>query len=152
VFETEQEAKNSAIQLLSRREHSRKELNDKLGGRSQNVDLEKVLDDLESNGYLSDHRFTESFIRMRISQGHGLIRIQFDLRRKGVGSELIAQILEEMDIDWYQQAVELYRRKYRTAIEEKDYKERSKRLRYMSQRGFSSEQCQYAMSPDSTLD
>jgi len=146
LFKTEQEAKNSALYLLSRREHSRKELAEKLAKRSESIRLADVLDELEQAGYLSDVRFTESFVRMRIGQGHGLIRIRFDLQRKGIQSDMLARVLEEMEPDWFELARELYRRKYRTVLDAADYKEKAKRVRYMSQRGFSMDQCLYAMA------
>lgn len=146
MFKTEQEAKNAALYLLSRREYSRKELTEKLAKRSESIGLDDVLNELEQSGYQSDRRFTESFIRMRMGQGHGLIRIRFDLQRKGVQSEMTEQVLESMAPDWFELAQALYRRKYRTALTANDYKDRAKRIRYMSQRGFSMDQCLYAMA------
>lgn len=146
MFKTEQEAKNAALYLLSRREYSRKELTDKLAKKSESIGLDEVLNELVQSGYQSDRRFTESFIRMRIGQGHGLIRIRFDLLRKGIQSEMTEQLLESMEPDWFELAQELYRRKYRTALVANDYKDKAKRIRYMSQRGFSMDQCLYAMA------
>ena len=146
MYETEQDARNAAIGLLARREHSRKELYTKLSGRCEQINLDTVLDDLERNGYLSDQRFTESFIRMRTAQGHGEVRIRFDLRQKGVAAEMISSVLDESGIDWYEQAADVYSRKFRTAVGEKDYKERSKRMRYLAQRGFNMDQINYAIS------
>ncbi|WP_432471935.1 regulatory protein RecX [Amphritea sp. HPY] len=146
MFKTEQEAKSAALYLLSRREYSRKELTEKLAKKSESIGLDNVLNELVQSGYQSDRRFTESFIRMRIGQGHGLIRIRFDLQRKGIQSEMIEQVLESMEPDWFELAQELYRRKYRTALAANDYKDKAKRIRYMSQRGFSMDQCLYAMA------
>ncbi|GGK66442.1 regulatory protein RecX [Amphritea balenae] len=152
MYESEQEAKNAAIGLLARREHSRKELMTKLQPRCQGFALEPVLDLLEDAGYLSDLRFSQSFIRMRVSQGHGEIRIRFDLRQKGISSEMINTSLEEAEIDWFEQALELYCRKYRTAITPQDFKERSKRMRFMAQRGFSMEQINYSIEQSANND
>lgn len=145
VFETQSEAKNAAIGLLARREHSRKELRDKLLARCESVDLDAVLDELESKGYQSDQRFTESFIRMRVGQGQGLIKIRFELQRKGIDNELIASAFEEADIDWFELAADLYTRKYRIALDSTDYKEKGKRMRFMSQRGFNAAQINFAI-------
>ncbi|WP_415892531.1 regulatory protein RecX [Neptuniibacter sp. PT8_73] len=139
------EAWSKAIQLLSRREYSYKELSQKLARSVEGADLDSVLQSLEEEGYLSDQRFCESFVRMRVGQGHGLIRIRFDLKQKGIASELLASCLEDLDIDWFVQAEELYRRKYREPLAGKDFKERSKRMRFMSQRGFSIDEIQFAI-------
>lgn len=145
MFETGNEAKNAAIYLLARREHSRKELETKLAARSELIDLDLVLDDLIDCGYQSDQRFTESFIRMRASQGQGIIKIRFELQRKGVDAELIARSFETAEIDWFEIAADKYCRKYQAALEVGDYKERAKRMRFMAQRGFSAEQINYAI-------
>lgn len=142
---TEKDIWNKAIQLLSRREYSRAELVQKLARISQDLPLDAVLGELESAGYLSDRRFAESFIRMRVGQGHGLIRIRFDLQRKGVANDLLQAVLEEMDIDWFGLAAEQYQRKYSQAVPSGDYKERSKRMRFLSQRGFTMDEIQYAL-------
>lgn len=139
------DAWNKAIQLLSRREYSRKELERKLSEYADSTTIQKLLCSLENDGYLSDQRFCESFIRMRCGQGHGLIRINFDLRQKGISSELIAHCLEELAFDWFELALEQYQRKYQRNLVCVDYKERAKRTRFMAQRGFSMDQIKYAI-------
>lgn len=141
---SEKELWNKAIQYLSRREYSRMELFEKLGKQSPEA-VDSVLDSLEKEGYLSDRRFTESFIRMRAAQGHGLNRVRFDLKKKGVDASLILEVLDELEMDWYELAAEVYRRKYSQPLDQSDYKERSKRIRFMSQRGFSMDEIQYSL-------
>jgi len=149
---SEKELWNKSIQYLSRREYSRMELFSKLGKQSPEV-VDSVLDSLEKHGYLSDRRFTESFIRMRVAQGHGLNRVRFDLKKKGVDASMISEVLDELEIDWFELAVEVYKRKYSQTLDKSDYKERSKRMRFMSQRGFSMDEIQYSLEnsehPDS---
>lgn len=143
---TESELWQRAIGLLARREYSARELADKLSVLSESESVAAVLARLISEGYQSDQRFTDSFIRMRIGQGHGENRIRFDLQRKGIPAELIAQCLEAQDSDWFELALEQYRRKYRGTAAGGDYKERARRMRFMSQRGFSMDQINYAES------
>ena len=135
---------NKAISLLARREYSRYELTQKLAAIGADCDLNNVLDELEEAGYQSDRRYVESFVRMRVGQGHGLNRIRFDLGRKGVSNELLRACLDELQIDWFELAADLYQRKYPEPLAKGDYKGRSKRLRYMSQRGFSMDEINYA--------
>ena len=141
---TEKDIWNRAIGLLSRREYSRSELSKKLKLYSDGVDLVPVLHRLEESEYLSDRRFAESFIRLRIGQGHGLIRIRYDLKNKGVSPDLLQEVLEAQDNDWYSLAIALYSRKYRSSSKELDYKERARRMRFMSQRGFSIDEIKHA--------
>ncbi|MDO3385147.1 regulatory protein RecX, partial [Gilvimarinus sp. SDUM040013] len=79
-------------------------------------------------------------------QGQGMIKIRFELQRKGVDSELVAWAFEAADIDWFELAVDRYKRKYKAALAVDDYKERAKRMRFMSQRGFTSEQINHAIT------
>ena len=143
---TEKDIWNKAIQLLARREYSRAELATKLASFAAGQDVEPALQKLIAEGYLSDQRFTESFIRMRIGQGHGLIRIRFDLQKKGIAAELIEHALADMALDWFALALEQYQRKYRNKLMVDDYKEKNKRMRYLSQRGFAFDEIQYALS------
>ena len=143
---TQKDLWNRAIGLLSRREYSKAELRNKLLLISENLDVEPVLHELEAEGYQSDERFVDSFLRMRIAQGHGLMRIRFDLKRKGVDEGLIEDALVANDVDWYELALALYQRKYALSSKPLDYKERAKRVRFMSQRGFSFDEIHYAES------
>lgn len=143
---TAKELYNRAIGLLARREYSAKELADKLAAVGEQESVAEVLAQLISQGYQSDRRFSDSFIRMRAGQGHGENRIRFDLKRKGIASDLITLCLEEQAVDWFELALEQYRRKYRGTTAAGDYKERAKRIRFMSQRGFTMEQISYAES------
>ena len=67
-----------AIDLLSRREHSREELAQKLrlkSGASDEIKdalLPELLDSLDDQGFLSDDRFAEMVIRSRFAKGQGL--------------------------------------------------------------------------------
>lgn len=150
LVDTKKEIWNKAIQYLSRREYSRVELATKLFSIGEKD--EAMLDLLEEQGYLSDRRFAESFVRMRVNQGHGLNRIRFDLRKKGIGSDLLQTVLEELDVDWYALASELYQRKYRAPLEKNDHKERNKRIRFMSQRGYLMDEIQWAINNENKSD
>ena len=149
---TEKDVWNKAIQLLSRREYSRHELEKKLYSFAKDVDSTNMLSRLAEAGYLSDERFAESFIRMKIGQGHGLNRIRFELSQKGIDAELITQTLESLQVDWFELAAELYQRKYRSQPRYEDFKEKNKRMRYMSQKGFSIDEINYALEQTTNID
>ncbi|EAR63070.1 regulatory protein RecX [Neptuniibacter caesariensis] len=142
---TEKDLLHKAIDLLSRREYAQAELETKLKRIGSEEQVESVLQRLQEDGYQSDLRFVESFIRMRVGQGHGLIRIRFDLSKKGIEGDLLREVLDELEVDWYEQARELYQRKYSKPLDKQDYKEKSKRMRYMAQRGYSMDEIKYAI-------
>lgn len=84
-----------ALGLLARREHSRAELRRKLAPHAQEgVDLESLLDDFTSRGWLSEERFVEQAVRAK-ARRFGPLKIAHHLREKGIGEEAIARALRE---------------------------------------------------------
>ncbi len=128
---------NSAIYSLAMREHSRLELFNKLKVKdfSEGVDLDKLLDELSENNYLNEERFTESFIRSRVNRGQGRLKITNELQRKGIPPSLIQLSMDKNEIDWYEIATIQLQKKYGT-LKPSDYKEKAKRMRFLSSRGF----------------
>ncbi len=139
--------KNSAIYSLALREHSRQELYVKLSQKefAVDVDLNKLLDELEASDYLSDQRFTESFIRYRISRGQGKVKILNELNFRGVCSSLIERSLQQSDADWFALASQLREKKFGEIIPS-DHKEKTQQMRFLSGRGFDSEMIRHAVS------
>ncbi len=131
---------NSAIYSLAMREHSRKELRDKLKKKefSEHVDLEALLDELEENNYLNEERFVESFIRSRIARGQGVVKINNDLRQRGIKPSLINRVMKEADVDWFVLAAEQREKKFGENMPV-DFKEKARQMRFLSSRGFSAE-------------
>src|SRR5262249_7724715 len=90
-----------ALDLLARREHSRRELERKLGARGfADETIGARLDALEESGELAAARFTESFIRARVAKGHGPARIRAELAERGIDREQVAELLGAAGIDW----------------------------------------------------
>ena len=136
---SETELRRAAMDLLARREHSRKELWQKLQSRADTQEsLALVLEALEADHWLSDERFAESFIRSRIARGLGPARITQELLQRGVASELVALQMEGCGEDWLQQARGVSDKKF-GAAPVKNIKEKAKRVRYLQYRGFSME-------------
>lgn len=141
---TESELRVAAINLLSRREYSRHELLQKLSQRSSNIEqIEQLLERLSSAGYQSDQRFAESFLRSRINRGLGRMRIERELKDKGISIDLIDLVLQQ-DQDWFELAYEAGLKKSQH-LDLSDYKEKQKLFRYLAYRGFSMDQIQYAL-------
>lgn len=128
---------NSAIYSLAMREHSRQEIHNKLKRKdfADKVDLVALLDTLEEKNYLSDQRFTESFIRYRITRGQGVIKITNELRQRGVDLLIINATIQEADIDWLPLANEQREKKFGLNIPV-DFKEKAKQMRFLASRGF----------------
>jgi len=131
-------ARERAIHLLARREHSRHELSQKLIQKGFSPsDIENALDSLEERGWLSDRRFTESWIRHRIHGGYGWYRIRAELQEKGVHSDIVQEVYEEQTINWSELAIQVWQKKYRSLPN--DWNEKAKQMRFMQYRGFSND-------------
>jgi SOS response regulatory protein OraA/RecX len=79
------EIRRTAMDLLARREHSRRELKQKLKKRFRDDALiEEQLDTLAEENLQSDTRYAESFLRQRFNRGHGPVRIRQEMRQKGI--------------------------------------------------------------------
>ena len=73
------------MDFLSRREHSAKEIFQKLSYRVESQDmLLQAIDDLIEDGLLSDERFAESYFQSRKNKGFGPLRIKNELSQRGI--------------------------------------------------------------------
>jgi regulatory protein len=124
-----------AIRLLARREHSRHELARKLAAHAQDADeLERVLDALEAQGWLSERRVVEQVVHAR-RRRFGARRIARELTEKGIGEETVAATLKTLEKEEVESARAVWRRKFsrlpRTAAD------RARQVRFLQGRGFS---------------
>lgn len=134
------DVKKSAYSLLARREHSQKELMQKLLLREFNsVDIQVVLDALSEQNIQSDLRFGESMYRLRVARGYGWIYIAAELKQKGLTSDIIAAVYASKQVDWFLQAELAYEKRFNNT-EIGDQKDKAKRVRFLQYRGYSFEQ------------
>lgn len=133
----------SAMNLLAMREHSEHELKTKLAKKfDQKEWISAEVDKLKRDGLQSDERFTDAYINMRLRQGKGALIIQMELRDKGISEQVISGQLSKHQ-DWDQLALRAYLKKFGCAPAS-DVKEKSRRMRFLSSRGFSPSSIQYA--------
>ncbi len=142
---TPQQLWDCALRLLSRRDHSRRELGQKLRQRQFDAELvEQALDKLEQQQWLADRRFAAVQVRQHIFRKHGPLRIRVELQRKGVDEADIELALEEEAPDWFELALACYRARF--AFDDRlDIKEKAKRMRYLQSRGFTFEHIRHAL-------
>lgn len=142
----------TALDLLARREHSRRELTRKLSARGFPDDvIAPVLDELERAGSLADARFTDSFVRSRVAKGQGPQRIRAELAQRGIADAAADEVLRGADVDWLT-TIRAVRRKRFGADLPSDYTERARQARFLQYRGFNSEQIRAALELDGDSD
>lgn len=132
---SEADLRRKAIGLLGRREHSRRELTQKLGRGADAALVMSVIDALAEEGLQSDTRCAEMIIFARIERGHGPLRIRSDLRDVGIGSETVEHLLEAEEDHWEERLQKLVERRYRGEAPA-DARDWSKRARFLASRGF----------------
>ncbi len=94
----ERRAYNYAVSLLSRREHTVKEIEDKLKRKGYGQFSEKTAERLMSEGYLSDERFAKLYVRELVNlKGYGRRRIRDELYRRGVSREIAEEVLHDTE-------------------------------------------------------
>ena len=103
---------HKAVDILSRREHSYFELEQKLRAREyEALFIDDVLAQLIDQGYLSDRRFAELYIRQRSQKGYGRRDIESWLIARGVDRSVIQSAMRVEAPDWVEIATATLRKK-----------------------------------------
>jgi len=92
-----------------------------------------LLDDFKARGWLSDVRFTEQIVHARQVK-FGSARIAHELREKGIANELIADAVVQLKGNEFENAHEVWRKKFRNAPQSRE--EWAKQARFLQSRGF----------------
>jgi len=128
-----------ALRLLTRREHSRRELTAKLLGKGYPAaEVDGVLADLAASGLQSDERLAEAYVNERWQRGFGPLRIHQELRERGLAEEVIQACLDPRRGDWLALMEGVASRKFGSS-RPGDRKEVARRARFLEYRGFPSE-------------
>ena len=129
---------NKALDLVSRREHSRHELMQKLDKRYPNTTqiIEDALDKLETNKILDDERFAEMYLNSRARKGFGPKKIEMELHSKKVDSFFISNAVEAYE-SWLENAQRELKKKFKDQ-KPTDYQSKMKQKQFLFTRGFSS--------------
>ena len=127
----------TAIDLLSRREHSRFELRRKLQQKphAEGVDLEPLLDQLAEANYQSEERYAESFVRSRILKGQGEMKIRSQLLQRGVSQYLANTAISKAEVNWLELAERQREKRFGEAYPH-TRDEQAKQSRFLLSRGF----------------
>ncbi len=132
--------RESAMNYLARREHSRQELEQKLAQKEYSADdISDALDRLVDDGLLSDVRFAEAYVNARRQRGSGPLKIQMELTSRGVSDTIIKQFLDQQAASWYELAQEVRCKRFGEGLPS-EYEQRMRQARFLQQRGFTYEQ------------
>ena len=129
--------KGLALRLLSQREHSRKELEQKLKPHEETPgELTEALDFLAAKDFINEKRVVESVVNRR-STKLGAARVRQELMAKGLPADDIADAVQAMRDTELERALVVWRKKF--GAPQLDASERAKQVRFLVSRGFAAE-------------
>lgn len=124
--------------MLAHREHSQKELLNKLLIKGFiKGDILTVIEELALQGWQSDLRYAESYAKHRIQKGYGPIYVIYELRQNGINAINLEDIVQKTAGNWMELLEQVYTKKYNhdTLLDRNEW---AKRSRFLLHRGFSS--------------
>jgi regulatory protein len=144
----QQAARLAALKLLSRRDHGALELLRRLAERGfAAATAQAVVDALIQERLLDDSRFAEHFVAYHANRGQGPVRIAHKLREAGLAAELIAASVDAQSTEWRRRCAEVRRKRFGARVPG-SWAVRGKQARFLTQRGFNSEQVRAAIGSD----
>jgi regulatory protein len=130
--------KSRALRLLAAREHSRAELERRLGGpETDAAELKRVLDDLQAKGFINEARVLESLVHRHAGR-LGSLRMRHTLQGKGLAPEAVADAMAMLAATELERAREVWRKKF-GAAPPGDAAGRARQMRFLASRGFAAE-------------
>ena len=130
---------NKALDILSRREHSQKELLDKLIRKFDIPDIvDSVIHNLLEKNIINDYRYSEAYVVARKRKGFGPKKIMYELVSRGINKNTASEIIDE-EGGWQDAALKAFNKKYK-AGKGKDFKEQNKQRVFLQNRGFTFEE------------
>ena len=127
---------NKALDIISRREHSQKELTDKLAKKYDIPELiNSVIHNLIEKNLLNDLRFSQAYVVARKRKGFGPKKIGYELVSRGVNESTASEVIDA-EGGWNEAALKAFNKKFKAGIGE-DFKEQNKQKVFLQNRGFS---------------
>lgn len=127
---------NKCYDLLSRRDHSVKELKTKLLRTVDENNAQRAIERMIELGYLDDEKYAEKLLEYlienkRMSKAH----IKQEMFKRGVPNDIISSLLEYAEIDNVSSICDLIQTKYRNKLNAENGKE--KVIASLMRKGFS---------------
>ena len=141
-------AKEKALYLLSLRDHSRGELEQKLRRDAGSEVAAEVAGRMEEIGLVNDEGYAHRLARDLLARRHfPLRRAEQELQARGIAretaGEAVAQAAQELGTDDGQQALALVRKKYYNRLHDEDA--RRKTAAALARQGFGFDAVRYAL-------
>ena len=129
-------AVNKCYDLLSRRDHSVKELKTKLLRTVDEKNAERAIEKMLELGYLDDEKYAQTLVSHLINNKNmSASFIKKEMYKRGLSADIISNTLVDVEIDNVSSIVELINRKYLSKLSVENGKE--KVIQSLMRKGFS---------------
>lgn len=129
-------ALNKCADFLSRREHSVKELKQKLLRTVDEASADKAINRYIEAGYLDDEHFCRSLVEyLYNTKRYSVSHIKQECYKRGVDSAIVSEVLNDFEFDNVDTIKDLIERKYLSKLEQENG--RQKVVAALQRKGFS---------------
>ena len=117
-------ANQKALNLISYKERSKKELIEKLSKSFDDISATKIADKMENLGLVNDERLAKIYIEDYIfRKRYSINKTKYEIEKKGIDKNIIEDVLDSIDIDESENVEYLLSTKYKNKLNnEKDLK------------------------------
>lgn len=123
--------------IFARRNHSEKEIRDKLSRNYDNAVIEKVFEKLRNLKLLDDGKFAREWTDYRLRQNKSKNFIVRELLKKGINRESAVEILNSFNINEKESAYETIKNKLPRYRKLEPIKAKNKIYQFLARKGFS---------------
>jgi len=143
-MKNEKNALKAAVDVLSRRPLSEKELSDKLLKKGfEEEEVQKVIEHLRSLALLDDEEYAGMVVRHYAAMGYGEMKVRSELYRRGLGRDIIECMMQDFSSD-PDKIYEIMRAKIK--VLPPDAKEKKRIFDMMLRKGYMSDDIRDALS------
>lgn len=142
----ERRAKEKALYLIAHRDHSKKELRDKIRRTCSKEAAEAASEKMEELGLVNDELYAERYAKELMKRKHMAPRaIRYKLKEKGIASEIIDEVIEELEFDPQSEIKTIVEKKYPNYDDPKVYR---RAAAYLQRMGYSFSDIKSALNTD----
>ncbi len=128
-------ALNKCADLLSRRDHSVKELKTKLLRTVDEQSAQKAVDRYIEAGYLDDYKYCERLVEYLFNvKKYSLNHVKQECYKRGISQSILNEIISDYDVDQTDVIVELLKSKYSSKLDAENGKQ--KVIQALMRKGF----------------
>lgn len=125
-----------AYWLMGRRNHSEKEMRQKIGRNYGPVATDAVIEKLKSQNVINDEKFAGEWTEYRLKQNKSKNFILRELNKKGIIRDMALEVFSKIGINEFQNAYDAVERKMKQYDKLEQFQKKNKIFRFLASKGF----------------